>query len=250
MGELPSTRVKVPLRPFINTGVDFAGPLYHREIYEIFNKKDSKEKVFKYFAEEKINWNFIPQYAPHQESLWEAAVKSAKLHLKRVTKDTNLRFEELETLICQIEAILNSRPITSISADPNDLQPLTPGHFLIGDSLTSYPESSIENIPSNRLTRWKHIEQLRQHFWRRWTHEYLHQCQQRSKWVLIEKPLKVVQIVTLKDDNLPLLAWSLGRIEGLNAGEDGLVRSVLLRTVDGLYTRPITKICLLPIDID
>jgi len=91
-----------------------------------------------------------------------------------------LKYQELETLLIQIEAILNSRLLTPISSDPSDLTPLTPGHFLIGSvTLTWYPEPSLEIIPTNHLLRWQHIEQMRQHFWQRWIQEYLHQWQQR-----------------------------------------------------------------------
>lgn len=68
-----------------------------------------------------------------------------------------------------------------MSSDPADITSLTAGHFLIGSPLTSYPEPSLEKLSTNRLSRWQHVEQLRQHFWRRWLKEYLHHCQQRNK---------------------------------------------------------------------
>ena len=68
--------------------------------------------------------------------------------------NTNLRYEELHTLITQIEGILNSRPIMPLSSDANDPTPLTPAHFLIGDSLTSYPDVSVEDMATIRLSRW------------------------------------------------------------------------------------------------
>lgn len=90
------------------------------------------------------------------------AIKAANLF--RMTRNAHLKYEELETLLLQIEAILNSRPFTSMSSDSNDLIPLTPGHFLIGNLLISYLQPSFEKVPSNRLSRWQYIEQLRQHF--------------------------------------------------------------------------------------
>ena len=318
-GNLQKRRIQVPLRPFINTGVDYAGPLYHQtssrrtsrlekfyicifvcfaskavhielaldlsseaflnalkrfiarrgkpqniysdngtnfvgasrqltELYSLLNAKESKDKLLTYASSESINWHFKPPYAPHQGGLWEAAVKSAKYHLLRVTKDVKLRFEELQTLLIQIEAILNSRPITNISMDADDIRTLTPGHFLIGDSLTSYPEPSFEETPSNRLSRWEHVEQLRQHFWRRWSKEYLHQCQQRTKWLTKEPPIKINQIVVIQEDNAPPLTWQLGRITEIHPGEDNVVRTVSVQTSKGTYKRNITKICPLPIE--
>ena len=137
-----------------------------------------------------------------------------------------------------------------ISSDANDLSPLTPGHFLIGESLMSYPDESLEEVPSNRLSKWEHVEQMRQHFWRRWQAEYLHQLQQRSKWSTNTEALKIGQIVLIKDENTPPLSWPMGRIIELHPGKDNIVRVVTVQTYNGQYRRAITKICLLPIDLE
>lgn len=73
----------------------------------------------------------------------EAGVKSVKYHLRRTIGELTLSFEEFTTLLIQIEAILNSRPMEPLSDDPEDLSVLTPGHFLIGESLTTIPEPSL-----------------------------------------------------------------------------------------------------------
>ncbi|KOC58844.1 hypothetical protein WH47_01706 [Habropoda laboriosa] len=86
------------------------------------------------------------------------------------------------TLLTQIEACLNSRPLCPLSDDPTDLSPLTPGHFLIGESLTAFPEPDLGHVKENRLTRYQHLQKMLQHFWHRWQAEYLHQLQQRNKW--------------------------------------------------------------------
>ncbi|XP_078051456.1 uncharacterized protein LOC144477603 [Augochlora pura] len=114
--------------------------------------------------------------APHFGGLWEAAVKSFKYHLKRVAGNELFTFENFNTLITEIEAILNSRPLTPISSDANDLLALTPGHFLIGDSLTSLRERDFRDTPSNRLSSsWQQIQKIKQHFWNRWRREYLNE---------------------------------------------------------------------------
>jgi len=175
-------------------------------------------------------------------------VKAVKRHLIRMTREASLKYEELETLLIQIEAILNSRPITPISSDPNDLAALTPGHFLIGTPITSYPEPSLEGIPINRLSRWQYVQQLRQHFWQRWTREYLQSLQQRNKWQIQDAAIHVGQMVILKEDNNPPLLWQLGRIQAVHPGNDGVVRVATIRTIKGTYKRPITRLCLLPVE--
>ena len=73
----------------------------------------------------------------------------------------------------EIEAILNSRPLTPLSPDPNDFTRLTPSHFLIGDCLMSIPENDVRNTSLNKVSVCQHIH-VKQHFWKRWNKEYLH----------------------------------------------------------------------------
>lgn len=128
----------------------------------------------------------------------------------------HLTFEELTTVLCEIEAVLNSRPLTALSSDANDLTYLTPGHFLVGATMNSLLCHDLKDVNENRLVRWQRVEQLRQHFWRRWSSEYLHQLQTRSKWKM-EKgaQLEVGQLVLIKQQDLPPLSWLLGRSRNL-----------------------------------
>ncbi|GFX04731.1 integrase catalytic domain-containing protein [Trichonephila clavipes] len=73
----------------------------------------------------------------------------------------------------QIEAVLNSRPICPLSNDPNDVETLTPAHFLVGSSLVAVPDSDYTEIPMNRLRRWQLVQRMNQHFWRKWSSQYL-----------------------------------------------------------------------------
>lgn len=96
--------------------------------------------------------------------LWEAGVKSCKYHLKRVMGNALFTFEELSTVLIQIEACLNSRPLSPLSMDPADLQPLTPAHFLVGGSMTSLPDIDVTDIQFNRLDRWRLVQRIMQDF--------------------------------------------------------------------------------------
>ncbi|XP_065365565.1 uncharacterized protein LOC135958596 [Calliphora vicina] len=103
-----------------------------------------------------FEWKFIPPHAPHMGGLWEAAVKSFKFHLKRVTGAQRFTFEEFSTILARIEGILNSRPISALSEDPSDLTALTPGHFLRGAPLIAFPEQDIQNI--SLINRWEKLK--------------------------------------------------------------------------------------------
>lgn len=113
-----------------------------------------------------IEWTFIPPVAPHQGGLWEAAVKSAKHHLRRVVGDQQLTFEEFYTVLAQFEACLNSRPITRGSDDSTD--GLTPSHFWALEPVVAPMARDHTELPQARLQRWKLLQRFVQDFWRRW----------------------------------------------------------------------------------
>ncbi|XP_076237360.1 uncharacterized protein LOC143181054 [Calliopsis andreniformis] len=198
-----------------------------------------------------IQWHFIPPHVPHFGGLWESAVKSAKYHLKRVVGQTNLTFEELYTMITQVESCMNSRPLCPLTDDPSDLTPLTPSHFLIGGVLTSLPEPDLRDVKPSRLIRYQHLQYMLQHFWTRWQKEYLHQLQQRNKWMEgITAKFGPGTLVIVKDDNAPPLKWHMGRIIELHPGKDNVTRVVSIKLSDSVIKRPVTKICILPLEDD
>jgi hypothetical protein len=99
--------------------------------------------------------------------------KIDQIPFKKVLGNSQLTQNELYTLLVRIEACLNSRPLTPLTSDPNDLEVLTPFHFLIGETHTTFPEQDWSEAPTNRLSRWQLIEKIRAHFWKRWNREYL-----------------------------------------------------------------------------
>lgn len=179
--------------------------------------------------------------------LWEAAVKSAKAHLARVIHGQLLTFTELDTLICRIEAMLNSRPLTPLSSDPSDLTPLTPAHFIIGSSIATPVERIHGEKPLTSLKRWHRVQAMAQSLWRRWSLEYLHTLQSRAKWNKVEKNLQIDDLVLLHDPQLPPYQWQLGRVTETFPGKDGHVRVATVRTATGEYKRPVVKLYPLPI---
>ena len=161
-------------------------------------------------ANHHINWHFIPPRSLHFGGLWEAAVKLFKYHLVRVIGNQLLTYEQFTTLATEIEVILNSRPLTPLPSDPNDLAALSPGYFLIGDSLTGVLEEDLMGLPSGRLSSWQHVQQMKQHFWTRRSKEYLNELTVRKKWHQgAIDDIKIGQMVTLRDDKLPPMQCSL-----------------------------------------
>jgi len=180
-----------------------------------------------------VTWHFNPPSAPHFGGIWEAAVKSAKTHLIKLTNNVLLTFEETTTLLCRIEAVLNSRPLTPLANDPSDYEALTPGHFLVGSPILLLPEPDSTSIPQNKLTRFALVRAQMQRFWKRWSQEYLPQIQKRNKWLKPQRNLVVGDLVIVKEENLSPLHWKLGRVLTVHPGNDDVVRAVTIRMGNG-----------------
>ncbi|XP_018370875.1 PREDICTED: uncharacterized protein LOC108766210 [Trachymyrmex cornetzi] len=318
MGQLPKERV-IPSRPFLNTGVDYAGPFtlktwkgrnartykgyialfvclstsavhlelvtdYSTEAFiaaykrftgrrgicaslwsncgtnfkgadvtlqRLFSKAtEESNHLLSLLANDGTQWNFNPPSASHFGGKWEAGVKSMKYHFHRVMGEVSLTYEEFTTLLVQIEAILNSRPLTSCSDDPDDLNVLTPGHCIMGCAPTLIPEPSLEDVQLSHLSRWQLIRQMIDRFWTRWSKEYLQRHQAISKWMSKTKDIGVGSMVLIIDERYPPAKWPLGRVTEVHPGKDGLIRVATIKTQSTVLKRPIVKLCLLPVQAD
>lgn len=236
-----------PLHMYSDNGRNFVGANNHLKDLGKFLKSNRKEISEHIENKYLIKWHFIAAYSPHQGGLWEAGVKSAKHHIKRVLSNSSLTFESFNTVIIQIESILNSRPLTELSADPNDLEVLTPAHFLIGKSLQQLPYEDLRETPSNRLSHYHQLERLKQHFWTRWSKEYITQLQERRKWRTKQDNIFLGCMVLIRDENLPPYKWHLGRVVALHPGKDNVVRVASVNTKSGVIKRAVQKLCPLPI---
>ena len=147
--------------------------------------------------------------------------------------------------LCETEAILNSRPITKASTDPNDIEALTPNHLLLLKSMPSLPPGQFEKEDIHARRRWRQIQYMSDLFWRRWIKEYLPQLQERQKWSNIRHNFTPGDIVIIVDDSAPRNSWITGKIEETTLDKKGLVRHVRIKTKTGFLNRPITKVCLL-----
>ncbi|XP_069965825.1 uncharacterized protein [Bactrocera oleae] len=283
MAALPAERTTLT-RPFAATGIDFAGPYdiknytgraclitksyvcvfvcfatkaIHLEAASDLTIQEFMAAFARFFsrrgsqittseAHQNINWHFNPPGAPHMGGLWEAGVKSLKSHLKKVSQIQKFTFEELSTLLTRIESCLNSRPLSPLSEDPRNIEPLTPGHFLIGTPLLTPAEPNLEDTQLSIAHRWQKLKILHQHFCKRWKEEYLKELHKRYKWKYPQRNIEVNDMVVIRQETLPPNEWKLGRIEKTYIGADNKTRVVDIRTSQGTITRPITKIVTLP----
>ncbi|XP_011688629.1 PREDICTED: uncharacterized protein LOC105450474 [Wasmannia auropunctata] len=212
IGRLLAERVQ-PARPFLFSGVDYAA-------FKRFTNRRGRCTLL--LSDNGTNFRGADAElrgmfrAASSFSNEEADVRSVKHHLRRLLGDQVLTYEELATLLCQIEGCLNSRPLGPLSQDSSDLVALTPGHFLVGEPLTNLLEPVTTDPPATLTNRWRLVSSLRSHFRQRWAKEYLYTLQQSSKWHRQRANLKEGDLVLVKDEILPLAKWALGRIvEGL-----------------------------------
>ncbi|XP_018376005.1 PREDICTED: uncharacterized protein LOC108769484 [Trachymyrmex cornetzi] len=197
-----SCRRGLPRRMYSDNGTNFHGA--DRELLRQFHALKDHPAMRDVLAADGVEWEFVPSAAPHFGGLWEAGVKSFKAHLKRVVGAGTISRAEFATLLCQIEACLNSRPIAALSDDPSDMSALTLGHFLIGRPIIAVPEESVLEINPDRLSCWQLVSSMREQFWRAWSHDYLLSLQTRTKWRDAAPNLEVGDLVIVKNPLLPL----------------------------------------------
>lgn len=171
-----------------------------KELHDLLVSEKHNESVHNFQEDKGITWKFIPPRSPHCGELWEAAVESFKGHLKRAVNTDLFTFEQFNTLVIEIEVILNFRCLTPLSSDPNDLTVLTPSHFLIRDFLLGLPEQNFTDVATNRLSTWQHIQKVKRDFWVRWQAEYLHELNVRRKWCKGDHSLRQGSVVLIGDD--------------------------------------------------
>ncbi|XP_055612339.1 uncharacterized protein LOC129758753 [Uranotaenia lowii] len=242
------SRRRRPSDIYCDNATNFVGAKNQlEELRVLFLSQRHQSEIARTTARMGIAFHFIPPRSPTFGGLWEACVKSVKHHLHRVTLDVLQTQEEMTTTVAQIEACLNSRPLTPRSNDPTDLEALTPGHFLIGGPILALPEPNLTSLPSNHLSRWQDQQRVLQTLWDRWYVEYLPTLQRLQKWPGKHPNLAVGDMVLVEDNNLPPTKWPIARVLKTIVGDDacGRVADVLC---DGnqIHRCSIRKMCPLP----
>lgn len=231
-----------------DNGTTFVGADRELKILLGAERSSFSIEIADWLATNGTTWHRIPAHSPNFGGLWEAGIKSTKGHLKRVIGTSTLTFEELSTVLAQIEACLNSRPITRYSdSSAEDPFPLTPGHFLIGEPLILVPDHNYEASNISSLKRWQLTQRMVQSFWRRWSREYLTQFLQRYKWKELTSEPEIGDVVLVMEDDLPPARWLFGVVTEKHTGLDKVTRVVSLLYKGNTFKRPVSKLVRLPV---
>ena len=204
-------------------------------------KRLDKNKVIGTARRMEVEWSFNPPMASHHGEVWERMIRTIRKVLMTVIPTASMTDDVLQTTFCEVENIVNGRPLTKCSADVCDESPLTPNHFILLSG--NYPAMWLE-FPSAEICRkrWKCVRNISSSFWKRWIREYLPQLQNRQKWTQETTNLKIGDLVMVKEENIPYGQWSLAIIKEVHVGRDDRVRSVRLKVRGTELVRPITKV--------
>ena len=201
-----------------DNGTNFVGAA--REFKEAFQELQ-KETVTNKLAEKGIKWSFNPPAAPHFGGVWERLVRSCKKALFNVLGKQSLSEDKLRTVLCIVEQLINNRPLTDVSGDVADLEPLTPNHFLIGQISVNWPNALFSGTAASYRKLFRDQNSILVSVWNRWMSEYLPSLQQRTKWAKEEpEELKVGDLVWIIDKNTHPFNFPLGRLEELFKGDE------------------------------
>ena len=230
----------MPETIFCDNGTSFVGG--ENELKRAMQELQS-DKVQHFTAKNGIDWRFIPPCAPHMGGAWERLIGTIKRVMKGLLV-TRLTDEILETVFCEVESIVNGRPLTKLSENPNDPSPLTPNHLLLMRKGACHCPGKFSGHDVYKR-RWRHVQHLADQFWRKWLKLYLPELQRRVKWHDTKVNLSAGDLVMISDENTPRNLWPLAVVKEVNQGRDGLVRSVKVQTRSTTLVRPITKVILL-----
>ena len=225
-----------------DNGTNFVGG--NKELRDAISEWNDKQ-IHEYMLQRNIKWLFNPPSGSHFGGVWERSIRTVRKILTALMKEQPLDDEGLTTLMCEVEAIVNGRPITKSSDDPSDAEALTPNHLLLLRSGPRLPPGEFSKEDSYSRRRWRQVQYLANVFWRRWIKEYLPQLQERQKWAYPSRNFAVNDIVLVVDDRAPRSSWPLGRVTSVRENSsDGRVRSVTVKTRISIYERLVDKIVL------
>ena len=218
------------------------------ELKRALSEWDENE-ISHFTANHGIEWTFNPPTASHQGGVWERQIRTIRKILHGILSEQYLKTcqseEQLRTLMCEVEAIINSRPLTRVSDDPGDLEVLTPNSLLLMKQVTEPPPGKFTGGDVYARKRWRQMQYLADLFWKRWLREYLPSLQQRQRWQQPERNLQIGDVVLIGDETAPRCSWLMGRVLETYPDKHGHVRSVKVKTMTSTLIRPITKLCLL-----
>ena len=230
-------------------GPNFVGA--QNELKAAFGQME-KNRVELYMAQQGCEWVFNPPHASHMGGVWERIIGIARRIIDAMLQELptkQLTHEALITLMAEVSAIINNRPLTPVSNDPEAPDILTPA-MIITQKTTPLPPPPGRFTPDDLHTsQWRQVQYLANVFWARWKKEFLPLLQIRRKWIDVQPNLGVGDLVLLKNQGLHRNEWPRALVTKVFPGDDGMVRKIEVITsrdeTKPTYIRPVTEVVLL-----
>ena len=222
-----------------DNGTNFVGA--NRELKDLLKGLD-RDKIVNSTANQGIKWKFNPPLAPHFGGIHESLIKSAKRAIFCILQSADITDEELLSAFVGAEGLMNSRPLTYQSANPSDEEVLTPNHFLFGQIGGVFAPESVDETVFSPRKRWRRVQELVKHFWKRWLREYIPTLGSRKKWRKTHRNFQVGDIVLVVEPEAHRGHWSLGRITEVFRGPDDNVRVVNVQVGKMILKRAVTRL--------
>ena len=213
-----------------------------------------KGKMFQEFLlKNSIEWKFILECSPWWGGFYERLMKNIKQPLKKILGKSRLNVDQISTILKEIEAQINSRPICSVSDEASEQKYLTPASFLIGRNLMNMPlkprpqgkPKSDQRVLNKLLRQQNSYLDL---IWRTWKEEYLRGLGTINDKVNHTDSVKEGEVVLVGSFNLPKTVWEVGVIQKLTQGRDGRYRTASIKTSRGLISRSVQHLSRLEAD--
>ncbi|XP_065368851.1 uncharacterized protein LOC135961283 [Calliphora vicina] len=235
-----------PLKIRSDNGKNFVGVNQEAQRFdEVFDLVKIEDEL----STRGIEWQFNCPHNPAEGGIWERMVQCVKKVLRVTLKEVAPKEHTLQSFLIEAENIVNSRPLTHLPVSPEDEEPLTPNHFLLGSANTAQTPEGIEiTKPVVLKKQWRIARQLRDHFWKRWVVEYLPTLTRRSKWCEHTKPVAPGDLLLICDPAVSRRDWKRGRVVNVFPGSDGVIRRADVQTSSGILKRPVSKLAVLDLE--
>ena len=222
------------------------------ELKELFSSKSLLEAL----SRKGVTWKFIPKCVPWYGGFWECLIGLTKASIKKVLGRSYVSLLDLQAIVVEIEAILNNQPLTYVSPDLCNLEPLTLAHLLYGRRIVSLPHLLVDKdnirdpdygFDCKVKKRARTLSFLLNQFWKRWKTEYLTSLNESNRLTGNNNQVVKKEEVVLVHDDGPRANWRLAVVIDVVTGHDRLIRSVHIHTNTGRTNHPISR--LYPLEI-
>ena len=205
------------------------------------NRHFDADVTRQFYANHQIEWTFNPAYALHSGGVWEPLIRSVKDSFYAIIGSQILTDDIFNTVLCEVEHFMNARPITTVSASSDDVEALTPNHFLLWRSHANMPTLQTQQ-PSTLSRQWKFAQQLATHIWKRLMKEFIPTLLPRQRWTKKTPPIKIGEIVWILQDMTPRVLWPIGRITGNKPTDDDEIRVYFVKIRDKIASIPAIRL--------